>query len=542
MRFETPTALWGLLSILLLAIFSLWRQAAVRAVVPSLLLWKMIPERNPPLRALRRPRWRLSLLLQAAALASMVGGAAGPYAAGSEPEPRRIALVFDTSARMIENGRLERAVGTARRLLGRLGPADRISIYAAVPSPRRLDSIDEVRAVHAHVDTRPLLAAARAEADEVVYFSDRPPEGAVGAGIRMALFGGKGGNVGIVEFSASDSGVFGRVVNHGPARRVDIELAAGGRVVRERVDLSPGETAWSRSEDLSGAAGVSLRVAAGDSFPLDDEAHAVRLGPRRIVAALSGRHVPDLVRALEAVGGVVLRRGEGDCQVAVGIDEEPSRRAGLRVMVRSPEPGFRPAAVAVRPHPLTAALRGEDFGSARVGAVDLPPGAEPLLSADGRIFGALWDRTLRLSIDMAPSGWPATISFPVFWTNVIDYVRRGAGGFSVVRTGRPFELPPDVERIEPRSAGTVYEVSPSRVLIVHTAGVLEARGAWGRGEIRPCLLDPRESDTAGTERPLDWDPADPAGRVPGRRPLGGASAALALVLAAAGWALERRSE
>src|SRR6185295_4600179 len=83
-KFETPAALWGLSSLLLLVLFSLWRQAAARVVVPSLLLWKKIPERNPPVRALRRPKWRLDLLLQAFAIAAAIGALAGPYRETSE--------------------------------------------------------------------------------------------------------------------------------------------------------------------------------------------------------------------------------------------------------------------------------------------------------------------------------------------------------------------------------------------------------------------------------------------------------------------------
>jgi len=541
MSFETPAALWGLLSLLLLVLFSLWRQAAARTVVPSVLLWKKIPERNPPLRALRRPRWRVELLLQAVALAAMVTGIAGPFLPDVEPEPRRVALVFDTSARMLAGGRLERAREAARGLSARLRPSDPVAVYAAVPSPRRVGGIDDVRAIHAHVDPAPLLAAAREEAAEVVYFSDRPPE-PLPRGVRLALFGGGGGNVGIVEFSASDGGVFARIANHGPARRVPLELAAGERVVRTSVDLVPGEQAWSRAEDLAGAGRVSIRLLTGDPFPLDDEAHATRLGPARAVVALSGRHVPDLVRALEAVGGVMVRRGGGEGLVGVGVDEEPPRQARFRVWVRSPETPLAPAAVTVRAHPLTAALRGGDFGAARVGTLAAPERAETLLAAEGRVFGALWDGTLHLSIEMDPAGWPATVSFPILWTNVVDYARRGAGSFAVVRTGRPVALPPEVETVEPRSEGAVYEISSSRLFVSHTVGAFEARGAGGRWALHPALLDPRESDTAGVERPLDWDPADPAGRTPRKRPLGGYMAAAALALVAAAWVLERRSD
>jgi hypothetical protein len=538
MNFETPAALWGLLALILLVLFSLWRQAAARTVVPSVSLWKKIPERNPPLRALRRPAWRLELFLQALALSALVAGLAGPFLAGSEPLPRKVALVFDTSARMLAGGRIERAKETARNVASRLRPGDAVSIYAAVPSPRRVESIDDVHAVHAHVDTAPLLAAAREEAEDVIYLSDRLPEGTT-PGVRARLFGGPAMNVGIVEFSASDSGVFARIVNHGPPRTVGMEISKGDWVVRSSIYLPSGELAWNRADDLAGVDHVSLRLTPADPFPMDDEAHATRLGPARTEVSLSGRHVSDLVRALEAVGGVTVRRGGGEGLVAIGVDEEPAP-AWFRVQVRSPESPAAPAAVTVQAHPLTAALRGEDFRAAKVGSVAAPERAGRLLVADGRVFGALWDGTLHLSIGMDPGGWPATASFPILWTNVIDFARRGAGGWAVVRTGRPFALPPEVEAVDPLEAGAIYEVSPSRRFVAFTTGIFVARVPGGKRLIRANLLDPRESDVAGVERVLDWDPADPAGRTLRKRPLGGFLAALALALVAAAWVLERR--
>jgi hypothetical protein len=540
MSFETPAAFWGLLSLALLVLFSLWRQAAVRATVPSVLLWKRIRERNPPLRALRRPAWRLELFLQALALACIVAALAGPVVAGSIPVPRKVALVFDTSARMLAGGRLERAREAARRLVSRLRADDSVSIYAAGPSPRRVPGIDDVRAVHAHVDTAPLLAAARSEAEDVVYFSDRPPE-PPDPHVRMALFGGPAGNVGIVEFSVSDTRIFARIVNHGPLRTVPAVVTRDGQSARTAIRLPSGETAWDHDTGSSGGEVLSLRLETGDGFAMDDEAAATRLGPARTEVALTGRHAPDLVRALESAGGVTVRRGGGEGLVSIGVDERPGP-AAFRVHLESPRAPAAAGTATVKEHPLTTALRGEDFRSARVGAVSAPdPVRKILFAEDGRAFGAAGEGELHLCIGLEPGGWSSTPSFPILWTNVIDFARRGAGRFAVVRTGRPFDLPPDVEAVNPRDTGAVYEVSASRSFSAYTTGAFEAVLPSGRREIRVNLLDPRESDIAGIERTLDWDPAAPEGRETKRRSLGGVLAALALALLAAAWILERRT-
>ncbi len=537
MRFETPGALWGLLSLVLLAIFSLWRQAAARAVVPSLRLWRMIPERNPPVRALRRPRWRFELLLQALALAAAVTALAGPFLETAEPAPRKVALVFDTSSRMLAGSRLERAREEARRLISRLRPSDEIVVYAAVPDPRRVLRLDEVRAVHEHVDLAPLLAAAREETPHVVCFSDRAPPGPVAA---SALFGGEGGNVGIVEFTVDDQEVFARIANHGPSRRVPLKLEWTGKTLALDLDLPPGQTAWSRRpEDLGGAGAVTLSLETRDHFPLDDAVTATRLAPPRAVVSLSGRHVGFLVRALESIPGIVVLRGAAESLVAIGVDAPPEGRAKLRVWVQSPPVPVPATAVTIRDHRLTAGLREADVRRSLVGAIGLDPQAQALVLANGKPVVTLAGDALRLSIETT-SGWPLTPSFPIFWANVIDFAGGPAGAFAVVRTGRPYGLPAGAATVVARDASAVWSVSKGGSFLAHTVGEYEVSDAPGKPRLVANLLDARESDTRGERRPLEWSPADASGGATVRRPLAGHLAALVLLLVAAAWFLERR--
>ena len=210
MSFAAPAALWGLLSILLLVIFSLWRQASVNVDVPSLRLWNLIPERNPPIRALRRPKWRLELLIQALAIGAVVVALAQPFVVSDQPEPRKVAFVFDTSSRLKAEGRLEALKAKARSLLETTLSGDEVALFASTPAPARVKDLDEVRALDVHVDVEPLIAAAREAAEHVILFSDRPVEG-----VHSVLIGSGGGNVGIVGFSVTDREIFARLVNHG---------------------------------------------------------------------------------------------------------------------------------------------------------------------------------------------------------------------------------------------------------------------------------------------------------------------------------------
>ena len=535
MSFETPGALWGLLTLALLALFSLWRQAAARTVVPSLLLWKKIPERNPPLRALRRPRWRIDLLFQALAVTCLVLALAGPYVASSRPKPRRVALVLDTSARMLAGGKWERARREAARWVEEKLSGDEVAFYASDPSPRRAERLEEIRPVHAHVDLGPLLAVARSQADEVVVFSDRPVEGA-----HLRLLAGPAGNVGIVEFTAAEDELFARVVNYGPPRSVRVRWSVDGEAREEERTLESGVSAWSRRGDFRKARRVSVEVRAEDGFALDDRGDAVRLEPDRIVVSLSGQRVPPLERALRAAAGVELRYDGGAGQVAIGVDEEPP--AGeLRVRIHPPRGALEGEAVVAR-HPLMEGLErraAEELVPAGVG--ELPAGAregEPLLVVGGRRAAAIRGREVHLSIDCAPDRWPATVSFPIFWANVIDFARRGASGWKVFRTGRPVELPAEARIVDPSGR----ESAPSRTFLGYEVGEYVLRFADGERRIRTSLLDERESDTAGEARDLDWNPADPAGREPLRRSLAGLGAAAALGFLALAWLAQARGD
>jgi len=539
MNFEIPGALWGLVSVVLLLIFSLWRQSAAKVGIPSVLLWKKIPERNPPLRALRRPRWRLDLLFQALAVAAAVAALAGPFVPSSRAKPRKVAIVLDTSARMLAGGRLEKAKDEVRRLCEGKLPGDEVAVFAAAPEPRRLgvQDIPRIEAVHERVDVETLLAAARREAAHVILVSDRAPAG----GGHALLLGGPGGNAGIVELAVSDQDVFVRGVNHGPPRNVGVRFKVDERAREETFQMPSGVWTWPQAMDGVNAKRVSVELVADDPFPLDDTAHAVRLGPARTVVSVAGRGSPALVRACAAVSGVLVRQDGGDGDVAVGFDAVPNPKGRLRVWVHSPAKPVR-LPVEVAQHPLTEGLtgRGVELGEGGVG--ELPPAyreGRALFRAGGVLVGVHRGREVHLSFNMEPNeGWPARASFPIFWANVVDFAREGAGGWIVFRTGRPVELPAESRILGP--AGE--ESGPSRIFLGHAVGEYRLRNAGGEQAVTTCLLDDLESDVAGMSKPLDWDPGDPAEREPLRRALAGPFAGGALLFILLAWLLQRRVE
>lgn len=527
MSFETPAVLWALASLALLVLFSLWRQGAAKVTVPSVALWKKIPERNPPVRALRRPKWRIELLLQALAIAAAVAALAGPYRETSEPKPRRVALVIDTSARMRAGNRLDEALKRAAAL-----PLqnDVVAWYAATPSPRRLEP-SEIVPVDVHVELEPLLAAARG-ADRVLLFSDRPVPGP-----QLALLGAPKDNVGIVEFSASDEEVFVRLANHGAPRAIPIELTAGASKVRETVPA--GQAVWSRRGDFSKADAVRVSIDVADSFPLDDVVQAARLAGQAASVSVAGLLHPQILKALRSIPGAALRTGEGAAALAVGVDAPPGP-GEWRIWIL-PSAGPLPGEAVVAAHPLTADLEQRGRELAQVFG-ELPPeqrGGAPLVTIGGKVAAAVRGREVRLCVDV--NEWGKSLpSLPIFFANAVELARGAASGFAVLRTGRPLLLPPGTTLEKP--AGAIASMTPDGDLIAHTVAEYGLRTPSGRRVLRANLLDERETDTAGERRDLDWDPASPAGRENRRRGYGGAAAGAALAFLLVAWLMQVRTE
>jgi hypothetical protein len=526
--FETPAALWGLASLLLLVLFSLWRQGASRVTVPSLALWKKIPERNPPIRALRRPRWRLELLLQALAIAAAVAALARPYRETREFKPRRVALVFDTSARMRAGDRLQKAKEAAARLPLQ---GDDVKVYAALPSPRRVD-VPDVAPVDVHVELEPLLAAAGASSDQVVLFSDRPVEGP-----RLSLLSAPADNVGIVEFTATNDEIFVRLANHGPPREIPIELIAGAVKVRETVPA--GQSVWFRRGDFSRADSVRVSLDVSDSFPIDNVVEATRLADLATTVSVTGLIHPQLVKALRSVPGVTVRTGEGPAKVAVGVDAPPGP-GDLRLWIVPAAPLTGEASVAN--HPLTADL---DKRAAELAQVfgELPPndrGGTPLITVGGKVAAALKGRELRIAVDL--NRWGQSLpSLPIFCANAVDFARSGGSGFSVLRTGRPLLLPSG-STLQKKPDGAVALMLPDGSLLAHTVGDYEVQTPAGPKSLRANLLDERESDTAGQAKPLDWDPGAPTGREARRHGMAGIAAGVSLAFLVLAWVMQMRTE
>jgi hypothetical protein len=183
LHFANPAAwLFAALFAVLIALY-LWERNRRTVVVPSLLLWQVVPE-STTRRSRFVPDWLFAV--QALLLLLLIGGLAGPYLAngdGDRPVERTV-FVLDVSASMQAHEgagtRFELAKDAIRERIATLGSEDEVMLIAAGPQPAVIvppttDHAEALRqlAALAATDTRADLDAALAAAQRATARADR---------------------------------------------------------------------------------------------------------------------------------------------------------------------------------------------------------------------------------------------------------------------------------------------------------------------------------------------------------------------------------
>jgi hypothetical protein len=140
MNFANPTAwLWAGL-IVPIVIFYILKIRLRRVPVSTILFWRQIFEEKKPRSLWQRLRHLLSLLLQLAFVALLVGALLEPFFSWEIDAARRVVLVIDNSASMnasdVEPSRLARAKELGQRVIDGLRARDDMAIIAAGTQPQ----------------------------------------------------------------------------------------------------------------------------------------------------------------------------------------------------------------------------------------------------------------------------------------------------------------------------------------------------------------------------------------------------------------------
>jgi hypothetical protein len=395
-------ALWGLVAIPLLVLLSFWRMRPARVVVPSVVLWRRMAANVPPVKALRRPDWSLTLLLQVLTVAACVFALAQPMHESQAPRPRRLAVVVDLGARAHLDRINEEIAGIRAATAG----DDVVMFESPVLRRGRLAEVREK--VDYAGDPAAAIALARQEGRRVLFIGDRP----AGADVDV-LVGGPSGNLGIVDFVPERDGTWVKLVNLGPERDVAVRVA--GREERWRVAAGESERVF--------AGEPTLELLERDGFEIDNIAAARRLAVLDV--ELRGDAHANLRRAIEIQPGARLVDRGGAFVVSVGAGA-----AGPSLVVAPPRGGtFTPREMSLAGDPL---LRGTTAEHWRLSDVADLAECEPLVFADGRaVVGRRGDSIV---INGALHEFALTPSFPIFISNVLESRRSGRGEWVVRRT------------------------------------------------------------------------------------------------------------
>lgn len=339
-----PLGLLALLALPIILLLHLIRERRRRVVVPSLLLWQLLPRESERPRPRRLP-WTLLLLLHLLAAALLALALAQPQwrwpAPGGE---RHLAVIVDTSLSMAARDggvtRLDLARDRVAALISGMGERDSLTLISAGPQPRLVTAggfadqavlraaAESLQAGGAGVAIDEALTLAQASLagrpnTQILVLSDNawPTDQLQTTQARVApvdfrQVGGSAENRAIVAFAARPWNrgaspqlqVYLRVANYGQAPIVtSLRLRGDEQLLEERNLSLNAESETELTWTLPPASSVlRVEIDGRDALPLDDSASLGVTPPRTINVAMVTNNAGALARALQAVPGVQL--------------------------------------------------------------------------------------------------------------------------------------------------------------------------------------------------------------------------------------------
>jgi hypothetical protein len=499
--FTSPISLLLLLPWVGVTIWLLWGRRHTRAV-PFLNLW---PSDQPVRRARRRvqlPPMALGLALLAMLLA--IVSSAGPIVrTRGARDAGTITLILDRGITMSADHRRQQVLDQAAEALRLLGPGP--LDFVPVPDGR----------VH-RTDRRAWLATAEKLPGTWLDTHD-----AVALAIRQAIDRGDGpvlvltdhsinstqrtiqiapstalANVGIVHLAARAAPraqVMVTLRNQSDLSRASLQIISGDKTIARAIDLPADGQVQDYFFDLPAMGEtVTAQLQVRDDLPADNVAYLARRSAWPVIEIRTSVP-PEVRRAIEAYSRA-RPSSEGAAHVSVvsSIDQVRSDEPAV-VVAEVSGPILPQISPSVISHPVT---RDVDWASlSNVMLAPHPPGGwNEILKLDNRAAVAVRPQPARqVWIGFQSQDFARSSDFPVFWTNVVDWVGQAASaaGESYGATTSSMPLPVEWQRIgqsntEPRDPDS----APQPGLYRRSDGALRAVN------LPPVSIDP--------VAPQDW--------------------------------------
>lgn len=415
MSFLAPFGLLALLTLPVIILLHLIRERRKRVVVPSLLLWQMLPKRQEAQRQRRLPLTLLLLLHLLAALLLALALGQPQWLVSLFGSERHLAVIIDTSTSMAApaagvaaGSRLDAVRVRARSLISGMGGRDSLTLIDAGTQARVIDSagsggatrllaaLDDLKAGGTGSDMGGALVLAEAALQglpdaRIVVLSDGAlptlegelAERQAAVPIDWQFVGAAHDNRALVTLAARPRAanapvqVYGRAVNYGatPLRTV-VRLFGDGALIDSRpVSFSPNgevELTWTIP---SGVKLLRAELDGNDDLPADDSAAISVNQVRTIRTLLVSANPARLEHALRVIPGIELTvvtpgryRDPGAFSVDLTVLDGflPTAWPSGGVLVLNPPPGANQL-LAVEEHAGGASPDNAElsFGSAR---------------------------------------------------------------------------------------------------------------------------------------------------------------------------------
>ena len=523
MHFLFPAGAWGFLSLGVITALYLLKRRSQTVQVPSLLLWQRALAEQQAMKPFQKLKKNILFFLQMAMAVLLTLALMRPAVSGGVQG--ETVMIFDLSASMQAEGRLEQAKERALNLIDGMKTGDRVTVLTAAREAEialsRSGDLSRVRSVigdltarNGGADLDAALSLAQAMGRDIdglniLVFSDTYTSDAA----QVIPVGTPQNNRALLSLSVQNGQAFVRVANYGESATVTLECEADGALCDAvTLDLQADEVRSALMAVPEDAQTVRARIQEKDALLTDNERWYAAREEAAYRAALCGDNV-FLEKALSLREDLtLLRTAKEEAASLENIDlyifdgalpeTLPGQGALLCVApdreILNIQPGEKTdqvsalrAAFTRQAQPLAAHLLLEDI--ALRAYTPLIGGDAVLLSGQDALIAVTEEANRRaavLGFDLHDSNLPMKGDFPILMQNLLSFLLPDARqSFPDGLCGDSLTLPADARMVTPsgRPAADTWEQG------VYTVRYRVADGAERTARFA-LHMDPAESD------------------------------------------------
>ena len=282
MHFLFPAGAWGFVSLAVITVLYLLRRRSQRVQVPSLLLWQRALAEQQAMKPFQKLKRNILYFLQMGLAVLLTLALMRPAISGGVQG--ETVMIFDLSASMQAEGRLDAAKERALSLIDGMGTGDRVTVLTASREAEialsRSGDLSRVRGVikgltarNGGADLEAALSLAQAmgrdmEGLNILVFSDTFTTDAA----QVIAVGTRQDNRALLSLSVQNGQAFVRVANYGEAAAITLECEADGLLCDAvTIELAQDEVRSALLAVPGEAQTVRVHIQEDDALALDNE-------------------------------------------------------------------------------------------------------------------------------------------------------------------------------------------------------------------------------------------------------------------------------